>query len=350
MDTKVQYVGLAGFSNLGDDVLREAFIETIPLAHFHNAPIGRKALSRRGLAHWLEARGAPALLGGGTVLGRTVWRTHIRRTQLLFAPSCWEMLGAGVEDPAFVGTGQYTSDREVERWKPLLDLFRNVTVRGPRSREILAEHGIESTVVGDPALLLMPETGTPKARTCDLLVNATCGEDQWGGVDLDWTPALVQALSPMVRAGLAIEFISMERTDEAWNRRVAAALQLDPVIHRPTNCQQFFAAASTAKVVVATRLHGNILSCVADTPTVSLEYRPKNRDFMASIGCEELCHRVDQLDPVELEHSIARTLNDWHSSRERIRRGVSSLRKVLHEELAHVSDVLLDTTPHAELV
>jgi hypothetical protein len=341
-DAKIQYVGLAGFSNLGDDVLREAFVEAMPLAEFCDTPIGRKALLRGGLSHLFDARGVPALLGGGTVLGRIVWRTHLRRTQLLFSPSRWEMLGAGVEDPAFAGTRQYTSEAELERWKPLLKRFRNVTVRGPRSHAILAGHGIESTVVGDPALLLTPKVGTSGARSCDLLVNATCGEDQWGGVDLDWTPALVQALAPMVRAGLAIDFVSMESTDDVWNQRVASALQLDPVIHKPTDCQQFFELAGASKLVIGTRLHCNILATVTDTPTISLEYRPKNRDFMASIGCESMCYRVDQLDPPELERCVSDTLNNLSDSRERIRRGVDTLRGTLRDELGNVIRGLLD--------
>jgi Polysaccharide pyruvyl transferase len=329
-------------------VVRQALVEAIPLARFRDVPIGRKALLRGGLAHFFDARGTPVLLGGGTVLGRTIWRTHLRRTQRFFSPSRWEMLGAGVEDPGFVGTRQYTSEAEIGRWKPLLGRFRNITVRGPRSQSILADHGIKSTVVGDPALLLKPKDGAPSVRACDLLVNATCGEDQWGGVDLDWTPALVRALAPMVRAGLTIEFVSMEPTDEAWNRRVAEALQLRPVIHKPTDCGQFFAIAAASKLVIGTRLHCNVLASAADTPTISLEYRPKSRDFMESIGCGSMCHRVDQLDPSELERSIADTLNTWSDSRERVRRGVDALRIALRDELRNVSRALLDVRPNSD--
>jgi hypothetical protein len=341
----MQYVGLAGFKNLGDDVVREAFLAHVRSDQVFDTPIGRKALVRHGLAQVRRGRGLPALLGGGTVLGRTVWRAHIKRTQRLFAPSRWEMLGAGVEDPDFAGTKAYTSQAEIERWKPLLALFRNVTVRGPRSQQILANHGIASTVVGDPALLLSPDVREKLASRCDVLINVTCGEDQWGGVDLDWTPALVDALRPFARAGLSIAFVSMETTDEAWNQRVARALGLVPVIHRPKSSQEFFGLAMASRLVVGTRLHSNVLACAADTPTISLEYRPKSRDFMASIGCEALCHRVDRLDPRALEGSIASTLADPNGSRERIRRGVGPLRESLKRELASVISSLFDPVP-----
>jgi len=51
--------------------------------------------------------------------------------------------------------------------------------------------------------------------------------------------------------------------------------------------------------VVAERLHAAVLAAAVGTPFVALEYRPKVRDFAASVGFEEYTLRTDDLDGLE---------------------------------------------------
>jgi hypothetical protein len=333
---KIQYVGFSGFGNLGDDALRQAVVEGTNDLSFFDAPLGKKALLRSGIGHYIRARGAPALLGGGTVLGRTLVRTHLKRIDALYDPVSWEMLGAGVEDPDFRGTRTYTSDAELELWRPLLTRFRKITVRGPQSREILARHGIESTVVGDPALLFEPTESGPVEHECDVLINATCGEDQWGGIDLDWTPALAESVRPLVADGIKVQFVSMEPTDDAWNERVARLLGIDPVIHRPEDARAFCSMVTGARVMLGARLHCSVLAAASGTVPVSLEYRPKNLDFMSSVSLEGFCHRVDRLEPDELRASILQILQNPETHRRSMAAAVDGLRRSIRAELVDV--------------
>lgn len=343
MRNSVQYLGFAGQDNLGDDAIRDVFASAWPSCRLKYVPFVKDQLIRRGIPHMLTAFGDPLLLGGGTLVGRDLWRVALDRSALAFRPRCWEMLGIGVEDPLFQGAGVYTSWEELRAWRGALDRFRHVTVRGPRSQEILAQVGIDSTVVGDPALLLAeprPNGAESDGAATDLLVNLTCGEDQWGGPSLDWTPRVSEALAPLVNAGLRIEFVSMEVTDNAWNDRLARSLGVEPVIHRPKNHHAFFEVARRSRLVLGTRLHCNILAAAAGVPNISLEYRPKCRDFMDSIGAGELCFRVDRIDPENLRLQVTALFDGADAAAQKLERDVAVLRARLASELVAVGDAL----------
>lgn len=330
----IQYLGYAGHDNLGDDAILDVYRTYAPQKEFRFVPAGRdELLHPRAVSHALLARRAPLLLGGGTVIGRPEWRSHLERSRYLFAPSGWAMLGAGVEDPSFVGTRQYTSSTELIRWKPVLDRFHAVTVRGPRSVELLAEAGISARLVGDPALLLK-RTPTPLAnRPVDVVVNVTRGEDQWGGLDFDWLPAVAEALRPIVDAGGSLSFVSLEASDDVHNIRLAGLLGLEPRLQSPRSFGEFFDIVERAKVVLGTRLHANVLAAACGTPNISLEYRPKCRDFMESIGEGGATFRIDQIDRELLTEEIAGILDGWDARSARLVDAVGILRQNLNVEL-----------------
>jgi hypothetical protein len=294
----VTYLGFAGHGNLGDDAIREVYAERMPDRELWNMPV-RKVDIAKGLLRGdiFRHRGAPVLLGGGTVLGRTIWRHHIGRTMRWMKPRTAVLLGAGVEDPEFRGDASYTSWEELALWPEIIDGFATVSVRGPRSREILAQVGVDAELVGDPALLLGKQELTGAVNEDGpVLVNLTHGEDQWGGKALDWSSPVVECLRELIRTGRRIEFVSMEIDDVAINDRAAAALGGGFVHHRPSDTDALLSLLYTARLVVGTRLHMCVLGVAAGVPTISLEYRPKCRDFMASVAADEYCLRVDQLD------------------------------------------------------
>lgn len=344
--SRLQYLGYSGHDNLGDDVIKSALEERLPEATFLQVPMGRRDLLRHGSRHAVAARGAALLLGGGTLVGRSDWHDHVERAAHFFRPRAWEMLGIGVEDPDFVGSRAHTSNDDLRHWKSPLARFRSVTVRGPRSRELLAGIGVDAEVVGDPALLLQPDVPSPELvhRSIDVLVNATCGEDQWGGVDLDWTPRLVDALRTTGGTALNVEFVSMESTDDAWNQRIAKSLGIEPVIHRPRSHVEFFELAACTKVLLGTRLHSNILAAAAGTPNMSVEYRPKCRDYMDSVQCGRYCYRSNALDADQIAEDLGAILADWSGHRERLGRSVAVLRDRLEREMIRMVETFRPAT------
>ncbi|WP_181405542.1 polysaccharide pyruvyl transferase family protein [Microbacterium sp. SGAir0570] len=296
---QITYLGFAGHGNLGDDAIRDVYERRLPEHRLWNMPVRKADIAKSALSgRLLRHRGAPLLLGGGTVLGRTIWRHHIKRTVEWMSPSTAVLLGAGVEDPEFVGDRSYTSAEELSRWPLILDQFESVTVRGPRSQELLAGVGVAAELVGDPALLLgRGQLSDAVDENGPVLVNLTHGEDQWGGTALDWSGPVIEYLRRLIHDGRRVEFVSMEADDVAINDRARRELA-DTTLrhHRPETTDDLLALLGGARLVIGTRLHMCVLGVAAGVPTLSLEYRPKCRDFMASVNAERYCLRVDQLE------------------------------------------------------
>lgn len=351
MKKSITYLGFAGHGNLGDDAILEVYRRFLPEYDLWRMPVKkteviRVAASGRLIAH----RRAPMLLGGGTVLGRTIWRHHIRRTRLLLNPNTSVMLGAGVEDPDFRGDGQYTSRDELTQWHSILERFGSVTVRGPRSREILASVGIDAPIVGDPALLLGEADLTPRVNDDGpILVNLTHGEDQWGGKGLDWSAHVIPVVADLIRAGHTIEFVSMEPEDTPKNNVAIAQLGGSLRHHSPATTDELMDLLRGARLVVGTRLHACVLAVAVGVPTVSLEYRPKCRDFMASVEADQYCHRVDRLEGDGLRDSVDDLLQNGLDQLALQNRRVAELRVLLRDELDRLA-VSLGGPPAEQLL
>ena len=48
------------------------------------------------------------------------------------------------------------------------------------------------------------------------------------------------------------------------------------------------------------RLHTVVAACCVYTPAIMIEYQPKCRDFMRTLGMDKYCFRADRLDADEL--------------------------------------------------
>ncbi|WP_234881532.1 polysaccharide pyruvyl transferase family protein, partial [Mycolicibacterium smegmatis] len=151
----VGYLGWHGRGNLGDDAIYDAVCAQLPGAGFVDLPVlpgerlravvsGRNRLLRR----------SAQVIGGGTLIGRRHWRRVAGHGLKLTGTHGSYAIGVGVEDPVFEGRRSGSGPDELRRWIPLLSRFRVVSVRGPRSAQLLADAGLEVTVAGDPALLL----------------------------------------------------------------------------------------------------------------------------------------------------------------------------------------------------
>ncbi len=153
---------------------------------------------------------AALLLGGGTVVGRRIWRLHLHQALALSARVPPHMIGVGVEDPRFRPGRPPVRREKLSRWRPLLGRFERVTVRGPRSWALLTDAGVDPRVVGDPPPLLdptehpgsalplpptgpRPGSGVPHRSSDDLR-----GHDQEGVV-----AATAVAAAPLWAEGLA---------------------------------------------------------------------------------------------------------------------------------------------------
>lgn len=173
------YIGWSGRGNLGDDAIQDALEGAQPGSEFLPVPLEPRDLLRLRPRQLARLRRATPLLGGGTAIGRKNWRVHVHTALALARGRPALMIGAGVEDPGFVGRHSFSGAGELEKWPGVLDHFARVTVRGPRSAELLADVGVAATVVGDPALLFhrVPRR-QPEPQL--LAVNLGFGDDLWG--------------------------------------------------------------------------------------------------------------------------------------------------------------------------
>jgi hypothetical protein len=307
------YLGWTGHANMGDEAIRQAVVGALPGVELIEVPLGMRATVRA--VHRIPGlRRGPLVLGGGTVLGRRIWRYHLRQAFALTGGGA-HMLGAGVEDPAFERPGHLSEGRELPRWRGLLAGFDAVTVRGPRSAELLADAGIDATVIGDPALLLDPpatgEIGSATGPAADgrlLGVNLGVSDDLWGHDQAGVVEAVAATVAGLSRDGWRFRVLVVNPADADDARRCGQLAGLGPQrweVVAADDPADYLRAVAPCRVVVAERLHAAVLAVRLGIPTVALEYQPKCRDFMRSVGAEDLSVRTDALDPVDLGGMVA---------------------------------------------
>ncbi len=204
-DPPIGYMGFAARGNLGDDAIMWAHARALAPARLGMLPLESetavytafRSARRRELF-------SGVLLGGGTVVGREPWRRRIERA-LRVTSGPLVVTGAGVEDPDFEGRRTYTDADELGRWAELLEGAAHVTVRGPRSAELLRRVGIEAAVVSDPALMLAGDISAGGGTRSRLVgVSVADPEDQYAGTADLVERASVEAIRTLLGSGWRI--------------------------------------------------------------------------------------------------------------------------------------------------
>jgi polysaccharide pyruvyl transferase WcaK-like protein len=194
--------------------------------------------------------------------------------------------GAGVEDPEFAGARAYTDREEIERWAELLSGAAHLTVRGPRSAELLREAGLAATAVSDPALLLGPDRPpVERVRSRVLGLNIADPEDQYAGTDSRVADACIRAARTLIASGWTVRLLPFDRRDLVVATELRRALGDRAAIERRfSDVDGLLGAIAECDVLVGQRLHSVVLASAVAVPAVAIDYRPKCRDFQLSIG------------------------------------------------------------------
>jgi polysaccharide pyruvyl transferase WcaK-like protein len=332
----VAYLGWSGRGNLGDDAIELAMRAAIPDATFIQLPLSIRETSRFLVrsAGRLPVRDAHVLLGGGTVIGRTNWRYPLRIGLATARRRPAHMLGAGVEDPAFRGRHSFSGNNELAKWKSVLGRFATVTVRGPRSADLLAGIGVTASVVGDPALLLGAPTAARYARSDGVVgINLGHGDDLWGHNQEGVVRAAADLAADLTHRGFAVRFLVANPGDLASTQRCVylSGLRLSDV-RVVTDPVAFVAEAAACSVVVGQRLHAVVLATAAGVPAVMLEYQPKCLDFMLSVGREDWSVRTDRLDGGKLSEMVRELAAERQQHQQEIASAVHGLQGELTRE------------------
>ena len=327
----VAYLGWHGRSNLGDDAIYDAVRSQLPGATFVDMPCFPYEMIRAvatGLNRSL--RHSTQVVGGGTLIGRRFWRRLVNRGMALTKNKGSYAIGVGVEDPVFFGRNSGSEKDELKRWAPILSEFRTVSVRGPRSAELLSSIGLNVEVSGDPALLLprpdvVPEDGL-------IGVNLGFGDDLWGHDPARLADEMSAAVKQLSSQGHRFVGILMNPEDKQWTEVALKDLAADIVL--PADAGAAVRELARCSVAIVSRLHASILASVSDTPVISLEYQPKCRDFALSIDDERSLIRTDKLSSVAVVDRVAEALADSSNIRMKTRAAVSGLQRQLLAEYA----------------
>ncbi len=296
---KVAYSsGWLGYLNLGDEALFAAQRLLFPRCGLVRYP------DHRTLGPLRAALRSPrnCVLAGGTLInGMRGWLDTFLDCQKWSKTSF--IFGSGVQDPEFWnGKGDWVDFRS--SWLPALERCSYVGVRGPRSLELLQDAGFSGAeVIGDPVLACAEPDRLDEAPSGMPVLGLNIGRaggKLWGAEeDLVERMAVLARLA--AREGWKVRWFvvwphDLEITRAADEKSGANG----DIVTVYEDYAAYLDEVRGSTVFVGMKLHATVLATCAWVPSIMLEYRPKCRDYMASIGQQDLNVRTDALDGGDL--------------------------------------------------
>jgi hypothetical protein len=292
----VGYIGWLGYANLGDEAMYAAFRQMFPQFQFiiTNDALPLELILHR---HLIKRRRLydVVFLGGGTLINGRRYLEALKQEQVRHSELI--VFGTGVRDPSFWQQHyppEYAGD--MAEWVAVLERAAFVGVRGPQSAGILAAHGLAQVqVIGDPALSLCTPRPAVAPQSQTVAINLGCSGPMWGRQEtlIDVIGRLSRHL---IESGWQVEFLPMHGSDLQLGRELMDRFDLP----RLSLWSEFQAIDKTLDrirsydLVIGQRLHAAVLACGLGVPAISLAYRPKCEDFMASIGRSNFALRTDR--------------------------------------------------------
>jgi polysaccharide pyruvyl transferase WcaK-like protein len=332
--------GCPNSRNLGDVSLFEAYKRLFSEHNIVHYPGGRVLL----IASKLMRLSGAAVLGGGTLINR--WGlSAFQECAEIFSKIC--VFGTGVANPAFWSERPERRDT-LDRWKPVLERCVYIGVRGPLSGESLADIGIKNVeVVGDPVLVYARKDGPTRSylpNSLGLNLGTSLG-NVWGSEESLWRE-YVKLAKTAKQSGWDVSWFivwpkDLGLTKEAANLSGTADHMYE--VYRDTD--EYLHLVEPLSAFVGMKLHAVALATCAYVPSMMLEYRPKCRDYMASIGQEHHTIRTDEFRAEEMWDIIS----EWSLKRELLSaelfRSIRRLREKQRAEAKRLTEVLAAHTP-----
>lgn len=295
----VGYLGWLNRGNLGDELMYQLHRKLLgshgvrPLAiHYPGCRLQQLAKSS------VET----VLVGGGTLLLSDAWAVRLENIMSSISYKRLVVFGAGAHDLDDAMRRKILTASGAQLWSDLLTEASFVGVRGPYSARSLAEIGIESQVVGDPAVGVSIDCSA-RRKESTVAINLTDVRDA-SSAALQLRPRIARLVTELVESGYQCTVFSMDRGDADATmlylrdagldvRGIKVVATLDSTIH----------TIATSTLVFTERLHGAVISANLGTPFIPIAYKPKSLDFLASIDSEYLA-----LDRGDAEVGAARDL------------------------------------------
>ncbi|MCD6327436.1 polysaccharide pyruvyl transferase family protein [bacterium] len=340
---RIAYIGWQGHENLGDEMLYEAHKRLFP--DYHVLPFVSLSKKRRDLHRRIARRDVfqAGCLGGGTLINRAKGYEY-KLARLLAECSPVFCLGTGVANPEF-WEGRDGWGADLRAWIGLLKQCRFVGVRGPMSADLLKQAGLQDVeVVGDSALVLARDSYKTNGETKTLGINIGTSRGNVWGSEEDMLQKMAQISIKALADGWHILYLCVWPIDYDITVRLAELTGItDPKIHMITNdTEQALDLCERCTVFIGMKLHAVVCAICAGVPSIMIEYRPKCRDFMASLDMEEFNVRSDSLNPAELMDMIQLIRSKRTSIQEKMQERVLHYKQLLVRRAKSISDMIKD--------
>lgn len=290
---RMGYVGgWHGYGNLGDNALFAAaniIFHKCKLVEYPGG-IAIKTLSR------ICQRTEIGVLGGGTLINRNDKWLRIAQEYMDGHKGLF-VFGTGVANPSF-WTSNPRWKNSLPKWRPILEKCKYVGVRGPLSAELLSDMGVDNVdVIGDPVLTFAKDRLAEDNMFLKDSVGLNISNDghgQWGSTE-KFQQEYVRFARMAKEAGWQVKWIVVQPVDLPLTRHIAEQSETDNEIYEIYDDHNLYMdLVGSLSTFAGTKLHAVVLATCAYVPSLMLEYRPKCRDYMKSIGQEHMTIRSDE--------------------------------------------------------
>ncbi|MEQ6390984.1 polysaccharide pyruvyl transferase family protein [Bacillaceae bacterium S4-13-58] len=239
--------------------------------------------------------------------------------------------------------------------RSLANLSEIVTVRDPKSKELLKSIGVKSEihVIGDPAFEVpMPATTQKRERPLQIGVTAVPFHhgSYWPEENVEmyqnYVLGMARNLDALVEKypDVQINFFSTKYPQDVWvSEEVKSKMthsdhcRVQNKVFYPEDIVKFTAEQD---IVIGTRLHSLILALVSETPVIAVAYHHKVKDFMDMIGSNDHVIVIDQLNKEDdfFVCCYEQMANDWPATLERYQTIANTMKHKAHQGMVLVNE------------
>jgi polysaccharide pyruvyl transferase WcaK-like protein len=239
------------------------------------------------------------------------WATRLRRRPLALVN---------------VGADEVTNPWTRRLFRRTVDGAAYCTYRDEYSRSCVADFGVQRSpgpVLPDLAFALQPPAPAPRREgTVALGVMTYYGprDDATTGwhVHERYLASMTAAIETLLTQGQSVRMVIGDRVDTATARALQerVAQRLPDLADRVSiadvpDMSSLMSEVAACDALVASRFHNVVAGILTGRPTVSVGYGPKNAEVMRSMGLEEYCQDLVDLDADLLVKQLADVQSQW---------------------------------------
>lgn len=307
--------------NLGDNTLFDAYKKLFYKYSFVHYPGGRALAIPSKL---LKISGN-AILAGGTLINR--WGLNASLECIKLFPQFY-IFGTGVAHPSFWSGVSGWRDT-LKQWGPILRRSEYIGVRGPLSAELLTDYGIDNVeIVGDPVLVLAKDVNADNIKYVLNSIGLNLGQslgNVWGSEEAICDEFIKLSILAKKNGWQVKWFVVWPKDLIATQKAATLSGTTEYIYQIYKDSDKYFKLVKSLSTFVGMKLHAVIMATCAYVPSIMLEYRPKCRDYMMSIGQESNTIRTDKFKAEE----VWEITKDWNYKRKLISKALYQSMKPL---------------------